>query len=75
MLYNTPNQPSKFRIKIWVEINDYSRWTLNTNSPIKIKTTMLKSSLCDYSDLYILIKRIISVASTRAAANPDNIEK
>ena len=28
----------------------------NTNSQIKFKTTMLKSSLCDYSDAYKLVK-------------------
>ena len=44
------NQPFKFRAKDWVEINDESRGTCNVNSQIKFKTTMLKSSLCDYSD-------------------------
>ena len=51
------NQPSKFRTKNWVEINDESRETYNVNSLTKFKTTMLKSSLCDYSDAYILAKR------------------
>ena len=27
-------------------------------SQIKFKTTMLKSSLCDYSDAYILVKEM-----------------
>ena len=49
------NQPSKFRTKSWVEINDESRGTYNVNSQIKFKTTKLKSSLCDYSDAYILV--------------------
>ena len=49
------NQPSKFRTINWVEINDESRGTYNINSQIKFKTTMLKSSLCDYSDAYIKI--------------------
>ena len=38
------NQPSKFRTKNWVEINDESRATYNVNSQIKFKTTMLKYS-------------------------------
>ena len=50
------DQPSKFRTKNWVEINDESKGTYNANSQIKFKTTMLKSSLCDYSDAYILVK-------------------
>ena len=39
-----PNQSSKFRTKKWIEINDHSSGTYNTNSQIKFKTSMLKSS-------------------------------
>ena len=43
ILDNKPNQPSKFAIKNWVEINDDSRGMYNTNSQIKqFKTSMLK---------------------------------
>ena len=49
------NQPSKFRTKNWIEINDESRGTYNVNSHIKFKTTMPKSSLYDYNDAYILV--------------------
>ena len=48
------NQPSKFKTKSCVEINDESRGTYNVKSQIKFKTTMLRSILCDYSDAYIL---------------------
>ena len=61
---NLSNQPSKFRTKNWVEINDESRGGYNVNSQIKFKTTMLKSSLCDYSDTYILVKGTIIVDDT-----------
>ena len=54
LLDNTPNPPIKFRTKSWVEINDGSGVTCNTNSQIKFKTSMLRSSLCDYSDAYII---------------------
>ena len=37
-LGNTPNQPSKFRTKNWVEINDDASGTYNTYSQIKFKT-------------------------------------
>ena len=47
--------------KNWVEINDESRRTYNVNSQIKFKTTMLKSSLCDYSDAYIHVKEKITI--------------
>ena len=35
---NTPNEPSKFRTKNWVEVNDKSRGAYNINSQIKFKT-------------------------------------
>ena len=63
----TSNQLSKFRTRNWVEINDESRGAYNVNSQIKVKTTMLKSSICDYSDAYILAKGTISVANAAAA--------
>ena len=59
---NKSNQPSKFRTKNWVEINYESRGTFNVNSRIKFKTTMSKSSLCDYSDAYISVKGTITIA-------------
>ena len=66
MLDNTSNQPSKFKTKNWIEINDESRGTENINSHIKLKTTMIKSILCDYSDAYILVKGTITVPNTAA---------
>ena len=73
LLDNTSNQPSKFRTKNWAEINDESKGAYNTNSQIKFKTTMLKFSLCDYSDAYILVKGTITVPNTTAAdANANN---
>ena len=37
------NQPSKFRTRNCVEINDESRGAYDLNSQVKFKTTMLKS--------------------------------
>ena len=64
------NQPSKFRTKNWIEINDESRGTYNVNSQIKFKTEMLRPSLRDYSDAYILVKGTITItgAGDNAAA-------
>ena len=72
------NQPSKFKTKSWVEVNDESRGTYNVNSQIKFKTTILKCSLCDYSDAYIHVKGTIAVnnfAAALAAANINNNNK
>ena len=68
LLENTPNQSTKFSTKNWVEINE-TRGTYNTNSQIKFKTSMLRSSLCDYSDAYILASATMKVAAAGAAAN------
>ena len=64
LLDNTPNQPTKYRTKNWVEINDDPRGTHNTNSQIKFITSMLRASSCDYSDAYILVIGTIKI--TRA---------
>ena len=38
LLGNVPNQPSKFRTKYWVEINNESRGTYSVNRQINSKT-------------------------------------
>ena len=60
------NKPSKFRTRNWIEINDESRGAYPVNKQIKFKTPMLRSSLCDYADAYILVKRNITVNNTAA---------
>ena len=57
---NTLNQPSKFRTRNWIKINDESRGTYNVNSQITFKT---------------LVKGTVSVNNTAAqgaAANNTN---
>ena len=41
---------------------------MNANSQIKFKTSILRSSLCDYSDAYILVRATTTVPNTAAAA-------
>ena len=66
LLDNTPNQQTKFRTKNWVEINDDSRGVYNTNSQIRFKTSMLRSSLYDYSYAYILVSGTITITAAGA---------
>ena len=61
LLDNTPDEPSKFRTKNCVEINNESKESYSTGSNIKFKTTMLRSSLCNNADAYILVKGIITI--------------
>ena len=66
LLDNTPNKPSKFRTKNWVEINDNIIGAYSPNKEIRFKTSMLRSSLCDFSDAYIIVKGNITVNNTAA---------
>ena len=79
LLDNTTDQPSKFRTKNWVQINDKPRGTYSVNRQVNFKRSMLQFSLCDYSDTYILFKGNITVNNTEqlitaegAAANNTN---
>ena len=60
LLNDASNQPSKFRTRNWVEINDESTGTY-TGDDIKFKTTMLRSNLCDYVNACILVKGTITI--------------
>ena len=53
LLVNTPNQPSIFRTKNWVEINHDARGTYNKNSQIKFKTSMLKFYVIIVMNIYL----------------------
>ena len=67
LLNDESNKPSKFRTRNWVEINDESRGICTSND-IRFKTTMLRSSLCDYADAYILVKETITITGAGADA-------
>ena len=74
MLDNTPNKLTKFRTKNWVEINNDLRGTYNSNSQIKSKTSMLRSSSCDYSDAYILMSQTTTVAILATGREDNNVQ-
>ena len=74
LLDDTTNQPSKIRTRKWIKMNDESKGRYDNNN-IRFKTSMMRSNLCDYSDLYILVKGTIIVpntAATGAAVNNAN---
>ena len=63
-LGKTPNEMPKFITKKWVDVHDQSRKANNRykpNKPIRFKTSMLRSGLCDFSGTYIVVKGEISV--------------
>ena len=52
---------------------DWSLWSIRKNytpnKEIRIKTSMLRSDLCDFNDAYIVVKRTITVTE------PDNAKE
>ena len=64
MLGNKQNEPSNFRTKNCVEINDVSRGTHNKSNQIKFKNLMIRSNLCDYNDAYILVSGPLTMMET-----------
>ena len=51
----------RFVTKKWIEVYDQSEGNYNVNKEIRIKTSMLRYDLCDYSDAYIVVKGTITV--------------
>ena len=74
LLNDESNKPSKFRTRNWVEINDDIKGAYSPNKRIRYKTAMIRYSLCDYSDAYVLVKGNIAVNGTAgdAVANTTN---
>ena len=52
----------KFATKKWIEVYDQSEKSYYPNKEIRIKTSMLRSDLCDFSNVYIVVKGNITIA-------------
>ena len=50
------NNLPTFVTKKWIEVYDQSGGNCNVNKEIRIKTSMLRSDLCDFSNAYIVVK-------------------
>ena len=59
----------RFVTKKWIKFYDQSGGNYNVNKEIRIKTSMLRSDLCDFSDAYIVVKGDITVT------NPNNAKR
>ena len=51
----------RFVTKKWIEVYDQSEKNYSPNKEIRIKTSMLRSDLCDFSDAYIVVKGTITL--------------
>ena len=52
---------SRFVARKWFEVNDLSGSQYYVNNNIRFRTPMLRSDLCDYSDVYIVVKGTIDL--------------
>ena len=69
---NESERLSKFVTREYVRVNSLCN-TYNENKSIRFKTPMLRSNLCDYSDVYILVKGTITVMAPGANNSANNI--
>ena len=69
---NESEKLSKFVTREYIRVKRLSN-TYNENKSIRFKTPMSRSSLCDYSDAYILVKGTITVTAPGVNNNVNNI--
>ena len=69
LLNRSENEYLKFATKKWYIIDNETKGGYSHENPIKFLTSSIESSLCDYSDAYILVTANIAVTRT-IAANP-----
>ena len=69
LLNSSENEYLKFATKKWYIIDNETKGGYSHENPIKFLTSSVESSLCDYSDAYILVTANIAVTRT-IAANP-----
>ena len=62
----------KLVTKKWIEVYDQSVGNYDVNKEVRIKTSMLRSDLCDFSDAYIVVKGDITV--TKKIFTADDFE-
>ena len=58
----------RYVTKKWIEVYDQSEKNCNFNKEIRIKTPMLRSDLCDFSDAYIVVKGDITLKGNNNAS-------
>ena len=66
LLDNTENEYSKFATKKWYVIDSESNGNYSKDEEIKFFTRSIESSLCNYSDAYILVTGDITATSKAA---------
>ena len=71
LLDSEHDEVPRFITKKWIEVQSQSGNTYNTSKPIRFKTSMLRSDLCDYSHAYVWVKGKITITNPNNNANFD----
>ena len=66
LLNGSDNENLKFATKKWYVIDSESKGNYSHENPIKFLTSSLESSLCDYSDAYVLVTGNIAITGGNA---------
>ena len=75
LLNGSDNENSKFATKKWYIIDSESNGNYSHHNPIKFLTKSIESSLCDYSDAYILVTWAAAVTRTTAAEGDNPLKR
>ena len=67
LVNGSDNEYAQFATKKWYVIDSESKENYSHTDPIKVSTKSIESSLCDYSDAYVLVTGNIAVTRTIAA--------
>ena len=69
LLETTPDDKDlpRFVTKKWIEVYDQLKRNYDFNKEVRIKSPMLRSDLCDFSDAYIVVKVDIAVTEPNNA--------
>ena len=68
LLNDSSNENSKFATKKWYIIDSEAKGSYLPDNEVEFLTSSLESSLCDYSDAYILVTGNINVTGGNASA-------
>ena len=66
LLGNIPDKVPRFITKKWIEVHNQSGTAEDKYKPskqIRLKTSILRSDLCDCNDAYIVVKGIVTVSA------------
>ena len=71
LLGSAHDEVPRFITKKWIEVQSQSGNTYNSSKPIRFKTSMLRSDLCDYSHAYVWVKGKTTVTDPNNNAHFD----